>query len=295
MQPQDLLNKAKSPKVAFHRFVLLHGKEHSTDLFCFFEGSDSQYYFPRINIYNQNHHPIICGNKKTVFEVYDFIKFKYPTYKTSFFVDSDFDDNNQKVDLYTTCGYSIENFYCTENVINRILKNEFFLKVTDSEYIRLMDLFNKRQKEFHQATSLFNLWYFSAKQKAKTLNQSTNVCLDEKFPKDFISFSFHSITSDYSLQDIKEKFPDAIDVTEEDLNRNKEFFFSKEPTLRFRGKYEIEFIIKYLNFIITDANTTKAILKKKTKFKIDSALVLSQLSQYAETTNNLHLFLNSCA
>lgn len=294
MQPQDLLNKLKSPKVAFHKFVLLH-REHKTDLFCFFEGSDSQYYFPRINNYNENHHPIMCGNKQSVLDAYDFIKNKYSSYKTIFFVDSDFDENNSKDDLYVTCSYSIENFYCTEKVLSRILKNEFFLKITDPEYITIMDSFHKRQKEFHQATSLFNLWYFSAKKKAKTLSQSTNINLDDKFPKEFISFSFDSITSNYSLDDLKQKFPDAIEIKEEELNLNKEHFFSKEPTQRFRGKYEIEFISKYLNFLINDANGNKSVLKKKTKFKIDMALILSQLSQYAETTSHLHEFLKKCA
>lgn len=294
MQPKDLLIKAKSPKVAFHKFVLLH-REHHTDLFCFFEGTDSQYYFPRINNYGENHHPIVCGNKKSVLESYEYIKSKYSNYKTIFFVDSDFDEDISKKDLYITCSYSIENFYCTENVLSRILKNEFFLKVTDSEYKTIMDSFHQRQKEFHQATSLFNLWYFTAKRKAKALNQSTNVNLDDKFPKEFISFSFDSITHNYTLEDLRKKFPDAIEITEEELNIQRESFYSKQPTQRFRGKYEIEFVLKYLNFLIQDANVSKNILKKKTKFKIDSALILSQLSQYAETTNELSEFLKNCA
>jgi len=294
MQPQELLNKTKSPKVAFHKFVLLHRK-YQTDLFCFFEGTDSQYYFPRINNYFDNHHPIVCGNKKSVLETYEFVRTKYPNYKTAFFVDSDFDAISNKQNLFTTCTYSIENYYCTENVLNRILKNEFFLKVTDSEYNLIMEMFHDRQKEFHQVTSLFNLWYYSAKEKAKATNQSTNVSLEDKFPKEFISFSFSSITSKYSLDEIKLKFPDAIEISEDEINLNKQPFFSKEPTKRFRGKYEIEFMLKFLNFIIDDANVNKTILKKKTRFKIDSALVLSQLSQYAETPNELHEFLKNCA
>lgn len=294
MQPKDLLNRAKSPKVAFHKFVLLHRENH-TDLYCFFEGTDSQYYFPRINTFAENHHPIVCGNKKSVLESYEYIKSKYPNYKTVFFVDSDFDEDISKKDLYITCSYSIENFYCTENVLSRILKNEFFLKVTDSEYKTIMNSFHQRQKEFHQATNLFNLWYFTAKRKAKALNISTNVNLEDKFPKEFISFSFDSITHHYTLEDLKNKFPDAIEINEEDLNKQRESFYSKQPIKRFRGKYEIEFILKYLNFLIQDANVSKNILKKKTKFKIDSALILSQLSQYAETTNELNEFLKNCA
>lgn len=294
MQPQDLLLKTHSPKVAFHKFVLLHRK-HKTDLFCFFEGTDSQYYFPRINLINEENHPIVCGNKKSVLESYDFIKYKYPDYKTLFFVDNDFDETITKDDLFCTCGYSIENYYCNENVLSRILKNEFFLKVTDSEYKLIMDLFKKRQKEFHKATSLFNLWYFSSKRKAKKNKTTVNANLNDKFVKEFIIFSFDSITATYSLEDIKNKFPNAIEVNDDDLKFYKEDFYSKDPILRFRGKYEFEFMLKFLSYIIDDANNSKKILKKKTKFKIDPAIALSQLSQYAETTNSLKEFLKKCA
>lgn len=294
MQPQDLLKKAQSPKVAFHKFVLLH-REHKTDLFCFFEGKDSQYYFPRINEFNENNHPIICGNKKSVIDSYDFIKSKYPLYKTLFFTDSDFDEVIVKPDLYTTCGYSIENFYCSPNVISRILKNEFFLRVTDNEYVTIMDIFNRRQKEFHKETALFNLWYYSAKKKAKLESTIVNACLGDKFIKEFILFSFEGITSSYTLDDIKNKFPNAIEITEDDLKFYKPDFYRKEPIMRFRGKYEIEFITKFLQYIINDANKEKKILKKKTKFRIDSAIILSQLSQYAETTDCLREFLKSSA
>lgn len=294
MQPKDLLKKTYSSKVAFHKFVLLHRK-HKTDLFCFFEGADSQYYFPRINLHNENNHPIICGNKDSVLKSYDFIKSKYPSFKTLFFTDQDFDDIIIKKDLYTTFGYSIENYYCSEIVLSRILKNEFFLEVTDEKYTTIMDIFKKRQKEHFKATSLFNLWYYSAKKKAKIECTSVNAILGDKFIKDFICFSFDSITSNYTLTDIKKKFPDAIEISEDDLKSNLENFYSKEPLMRFRGKYQIEFIIKFLNYIIDDANTHKKILKKKTKFRIDPAIILSQISQYAETPNCLKEFLENCA
>ncbi|WP_159478608.1 DUF4435 domain-containing protein [Chryseobacterium sp. 18068] len=294
MQPKDLLKKTHSSQVVFHKFVLLHRK-HKTDLFCFFEGADSQYYFPRINNHNENNHPIICGNKKSVLESYDFIKNKYPSFKTIFFTDLDFDDIIVKKDLYTTSGYSIENYYCSENVFSRILKNEFFLKITDDEYLTLMDIFNKRQKEHTKATSLFNLWYYSAKKKANAGATTVNANLGDKFVKEFICYSFDSITSNYTLEDIKEKFPDAIAVSEEDLKSNLEDFNRKEPLMRFRGKYQIEFIVKFLKYIIDDANKEKRILKKKTKFRIDAAIVLSQISQYAETPKCLKDFLTNCA
>jgi len=158
-----------------------------------------------------------------------------------------------------------------------------------------MDIFQKRQKEFHKDTSLFNLLYFSAKRKAMENNTIVNASLNDKFVKEFISFSFDSITSNYTLEDIRSKFPDAIEISEEEIETYKEDFYAKKPILRFRGKYEFEFMLKYINFIIDDANKTKSILNKKTKFRIDPAIALSQLSQYAETSSSLREFLQTCA
>ncbi len=280
--------------MVFHKFVLLH-KNNKSDLFCFYEGKDTQYYFPRINTTEENHHPIVCGNKKSVLDSYKLIKEKYQSFRTKFFVDSDFDDPIYLADLYVTPGYSIENFYCTPQVISNILKNEFFFDETDESFKAIKELFEKRQTEFHNCTKLFNLWYFSAKKKSDKLGIASKISLNEKFPKEFISISISNISSNYSLETIKEKFPDAIDVTEQDLKDNTIEFDSKPPSLRYRGKYQIEFMVKFLNFIIKDANTDKQILKTKTNFRIDPALILSQLSQYAETPSCLKEFVSQCA
>jgi len=48
-------------------------------------------------------------------------------------------------------------------------------------------------------------------------------------------------------------------------------------------------------YVIEDANKHNNILKKKTKFRFDPALILSQLSQYAETPDCLKVFMEKCA
>lgn len=295
MQPNDLTNAIKnSPIVSFHRFVLLH-REFKSDLFCFYEGCDSQYYFPRINHFNEKNHPIICGNKKSVLETCEIVTKKYPNFKTSFFVDSDFDEPIIKKNLYSTPCYSIENFYCSENVVSNILKNEFNLKLTDLEYKKTIDLFNKMQKEFHKSTSLFNVWYYTIKKKAKKKNLQLNVTLDDKFPKGFLITRLGEVKSNYDLNKINKLYPDALNISEKELNNSLKNFYDKEPLRKHRGKYEIEFIIKFLNLLIEDCNVTKTILNKKTKFKIDSALILTQLCQYAETPSCLKDYLKNCA
>jgi hypothetical protein len=296
MSPQDLIEKSRnSSVVAFHKFVLLHRRYH-TDLFCFYEGKDSHYYFPRINNYfGENHHPIICGNKKSVISTFQSIDKKYPNFKTAFFVDKDFDENIHEDKVYNTPCYSIENLYCSEKVLKRILKNEFMLKETDSEFDKIIEIFTENQKEHHNATSLFNVWYATAKEKAKSEKTIVNVSLNEKFPKDFAIIKIGEFKSDYDLKLIKEKFPDSIDVSEEEIQQSLKSFYNIPPEKKHRGKYEIEFFLKFLKYLIEDCNKNKKILKTKTKFNVEASLILTQLSQYSETPDCLKEYIKNCA
>lgn len=290
MRPKELLKQSHSSNVAFHKFVLLH-RRHRTHLFCFFEGVDSQYYFPRINSLEENHQPIVCGNKKAVIESHKLIKSKYNDFRTKFFVDADFDTNTEMQDLYITPSYSIENLYCTEKTVSNILKNELHFSVIDEEYNQVLSIFRNRQEEFHNSTALFNLWYFSIKKKAEALKTIPNVSLADKFPKEFITFSFENVEATYNLETIKLKFPNALDVSEDEILSYKKDFDTKPPIYRFRGKYEIEFLIKFLIMIIEDSNIYNKVIKRKTKFRVDPALILSQLTQYADTPECLMEFL----
>lgn len=70
-----------------------------------------------------------------------------------------------------------------------------------------------------------------------------------------------------------------------DLQEKVKEFQEGETEKLLRGKFELEFLYTFLQFLITDANVKEnnKILKVKTKFRVDKALMLSQLSQYAET------------
>jgi hypothetical protein len=298
MKVIELLDKAKhSPVVAFHKFVLLT-KKHENDLFCFFEGYDSPYYSSRIKTFtSKNYHPIICGNKKSVISVKEKLEKDsvYQKYKTLFFIDRDFDEtlSSTSRNLYETPCYSVENFYVSLSSFSEILKNEFHLTEEEVEYKTAIELFKENQTSFHDASLFFNGWYALQKEKCRLEKCKLNICLNEKLPKGFIILKIGSISKNYELIDIEQKFPDAIKVSEDDIN-NK-IMKLKEVSLEksLRGKYEIWFLYEMLRYLIDDANNSKkrTILKAKTKFNIDKAQILSQLSQYADTPDCLIKFL----
>lgn len=298
MRPEDLLKLTENTAtVAFHKFVLLcKGKE--SDLYCFFEGRDAQYYSPRIkSITKKNYHPISCGNKKSVVDVHNWVSSHndYKKYSKTFFVDSDFDNSLNLDGIYETPCYSVENFYVNTKCLSEILKNEFGLTEIDVEYKSIINLFEKELEDFSKATLLFNAWYAGLKsKKQKEGLKSTCVSLSDKLPNDFVCIKIGAITSNYDLQKIMDKFPDAIKVDQEIINAEYSRLNCAEIHQKLRGKYQFSFFYEFLRFLIDDANSKKSILKKKTKFNIDKANMYGQLSQYALTTECLTNYLLKC-
>ena len=85
---EELRNSRARSVVAYAEFVDSTAKLPN-HLFCFFEGKDNDYYVPRIKRHTNDYHPIKCGGRSKVLEVYNLIKnqFVYEKYKKAFFID----------------------------------------------------------------------------------------------------------------------------------------------------------------------------------------------------------------
>ena len=101
-----------------------------------------------------------------------------------------------------------------------------------------MQLFIDKQKEFHKAVTLFNAWYACLIRIRNATKQKTGVHLQDKLPNNFIKFSLQSISKHYDINDIKKNFPNALEVSEEDLNAKLNEFNDCKSYQVFRGKYE---------------------------------------------------------
>lgn len=302
MTPEELIeHKNHSSSVAYHKFVLLTGKFGNSIFYCFFEGKeDGPYYHSRITHYFSSYESFICRGKSNVINLFfkiNKIK-KYKSYKIGYFIDHDFDPSINMPEIYETPTYSIENFYCTSKCLANILKTEFDINIIDPQFKVCMQLFKKRQSEFHKCIVIFNVWYCCIKNKAIEKNielKKLGVCLDDKIPTGFVKFDFAAkITQSYDLGDLKSMYPAAPVVLNKEISLFKKKFKTSDMTKILRGKYELEFVKKFLKFLINDANTkTKRIyIKKKTSFNFQDDLFLSQLSQYADTPNCLTKYLS---
>lgn len=132
-----------------------------THAFCFYEGEDGKYYNSRIEKYwGNNYIPLIAGNKKEVLRALRKITSDplYDSVCVMFFVDRDFDAPlaGTNSHLFETPCYSIENLYAQESSLDKILRAEFGLNVTDSDFHKCKEVYLLRLGEFIQVIRQFN-------------------------------------------------------------------------------------------------------------------------------------------
>jgi hypothetical protein len=281
--------REESANVGFQTFTK-HIREDKLGLFCFFEGKDSPYYYPRIkSVFTGNYYPINCSGKSNVLKVYELIRFhrEYNIYKKCFFVDRDFDVLIQNFEIYETPCYSVENFYTSPFVFGEILKSEFGLSETNTDFIKSNAVYIKLQIEFHEAVLIFNAWYACLIHLKSINKQHTGVNLEDSIPKEFIKISLDSITKNYDTLAIRTKYTDALPVDDEDIRNKVREFETKDKRQVFRGKFELDFMLKILDSLLVDSRTTKTYLSKQVKFHIVHTQAISQFSQYAETPDCL--------
>ncbi|MDR0603993.1 MAG: DUF4435 domain-containing protein [Bacteroidales bacterium] len=302
MHIEELRKSKNRPQVAFQEFALSTG-EKSGHLFCFFEGKDNAYYIPRIKQYTTDYYPIKCGNKKATLDVYALIvgKPEYKQYKLGFFIDRDFNDSvgEKAPPIFETPCYSIENLYVSLNVFKEIIINEFHLSETNDRelFITILNLYEKRQKEFHAAILLLNAWYACLIEKKDREQIDTGVVLNDLKLKDLVDIKLYHVGQKYDIEKLKEIFPHAIEIDEITLNLKIELFKSVEQHKVFRGKYEIEFLLKLIREILSDSYKTRTVMTEKinTSFgdgsSLNQELLLNLFSAYAETPQELIYYL----
>ena len=297
--PDKLRESRESRNIGYQTFIR-HIRENKEGLFCFFEGKDSPYYHLRIKqVFTGNYFPIKCGNKDKVLKVFQLINFHriYDKYKKAFFVDSDFDPPLHNPKIYETPCYSIENHYVSVAVFGEILKSEWGFSEVDEDYKRCIELYESLQIQFHAAVQLFNVWYACLIDKKQQLGEITGVNLDDKLPKGFVEISLDGVTSDYDFVKIQTQFPDALEVTLEEVNQKSAQFDTRDKRLTFRGKYELKFMLMIMDGLILDSKKAKKdrqYISKPIKYSITHPQAINQFSQYAETPLKLKQYIQNC-
>ena len=267
----------------------------STHAFCFYEGEDGKYYNSRIERYWGNSFiPMVAGNKKEVLKAMKKITSDpmYDDVCTMFFVDRDYDESLKGTNshLFETPCYSIENLYAQESSLDKILRAEFGLNITDSDYHKCKDVYRLRLAEFNNIIMRFNAIVKYQHQYAP------NICC-----------RFSSIKTSHlariSIDHVSQaaRHDEQISLLTEKLNVDVSMIDGIEAELRLesnldnilRGKNQLDLFVGMIA-CFREANNQGVFFSQKLENVHINISVnrLSELSQYAITPPELNEFLS---
>lgn len=292
--PQNLSSKRNDFVVCKQRYLLEKGRY---PIVCFVEGKhDSDYYLDKFrNHLGEDFGIVVCMNKKNVLRAYEnFYETDHQAIKLGFFVDHDFEPSVNNPNVFETDRYAIENYYCSEEVLCRILK--FGMKIENENVIAKAKEFHREQFEnFHETVCEFNAFYSLVKQKELVNKVCYKVCLDDKFPKDLADVEVGKFDKKYTLRDLLDFYSlDKSVVTQKEIDKECKRLNAKSPFVSYRGKYELEFMYKILCKLVDDTNkrTTNRIIQQKISANLNKKSFMSDYAQYADIAIGLKDYLN---
>ena len=299
---ESLRENRRGATVIFTAFTRMKEK-YDNNIFCCFEGDDSKYYFARIENWTkysaENIEVLNCQGKSEVLKFHKMInqREEYSNVKLLYFVDKDFDpiNLNEFNNVYQTPVYSIENFYTTKEAFIRILKCEFNYTNDDEDFSFLIKIFDERQNEFHSKMALFNAWLSCQRDKSSS-------GLTHRL--DLSSFSLNKIVTKITIDEIESNydktvleilFPQAILLTDEEIQNKLDFLSKCEPQETFRGKFEIDFLFLFLESVKIEFKSKNPRVSKKNGFQLNQSKknMISEFSQYASTKECLIKYLDT--
>ncbi len=300
MDVQEIREARNKGVVAFTRFCQ-DKKNHSDCVFCFFEGEDNKYYGPRIEQYAKYACDKIvsynCGGRQEVLRVYNLIRnvVEYEDINKMFFIDRDYLPLTEKIQhVYQTPCYSVENFYTSKDSFSRMLSREFCINSIEADFTKCVEDYSMRQQEFHNETLYLNAW-LSAQRKAEEQYHEKKISLvDYKVGRLFSEISVEKVCVKTPVvkEELLQHFPNAYDISDEEISYEIEYFNSGCPQQLFRGKFEIEFLKKIINNLKEKNKNNSYFEIKRECVYIDSNVnTLSSLSNYADTPECLVNFL----
>jgi hypothetical protein len=284
---QDFIARANNNPTAFH---------------CFFEGQDAKYYGSRIRALPEAPTFIEyrCGGKDAVCRLIHLITSsdEYKDMAVAFFLDRDFDDESryaQHSNVYVTEGYSIENYYISDEAIERIITGEFGLDPLSDvlEIQAVTSMLLSALSDFVDKSREINAWLAAIRDTELMTPARRRLNLDSHNIFDYIHPSLAGNITLYGLAELPKRFeveaPDSVSLSKRQID-----FAVVDGRLTFRGKWLLEGVRKYLEELKMDRRKTPpSIFTKRgnATLQLSKGNMISQLSHYADTPEPLKAFL----
>lgn len=292
---EEISGKSKSPTAIFHRYRVDTSAYNRVHLFV--EGYEDvgfySYHVPQSGDMNAKFH--VCFGKKNldfIIKLYRNSRIEAPN--TLFIRDSDFDKYLGTVtacrDLFLTCGYSVENYVCGPDVLQRFLLTVFCI---EEDPVR-----DDAVEEFSNICLRFHDWVAPLYGAAMyAVRNERNVDLDKFSASVFYDF----YGKQAALPDIVQVLDlERIGLTAGDFNEDSEKiaadYRTLDPIYWTRGKYILElisiFIRKLAPKLLAMQKTGQIrTFNRKAMATLDEVSVYQKLCSFAGATKDLRDFL----
>lgn len=294
--PDALSNRCNDASAIFLKFVNSLSEYGEDVIYCFVEGYDMPYYRSIVkNVCKKEPVEIKCNGKENVIAANEYIESmdRYKHYQKRYFVDHDFDANdNVPNTIFVTDGYSIENYYLSNECVSNILEIEFKISRLDhiDNYKKCMGFFQSEHEKFLKGTLLLNAWYSCLYASSKWNRK--DVFLEDSFPKEWMSLKIGNISFNYTLSDIETKFNKAPHMEAKAVDEEKTKLQTKGYKF-FRGKYEMQFLFEFLKYIQNEPKKNRIYSVASCSIPFYQNTMLSTFSQYADVSEKLYKYLEA--
>jgi hypothetical protein len=269
---QQLRGEASGSHAIYHQFALMQSKCALDTIFLFFEGDeDPAFYIGHLLPYlgDRRYHEFVCNGRDEVLNVYELCaRDGRARGRVLYFIDKDHSDfigslAGMSNCTYQTKSYSFENYLVCEAVFRRYWVERLRLPNYDARYEVHVNLFHALYQSFVARMKLLTAIILLGRGidggKPIKLNLN-NVRLERLLRLDFSTGSVHWLAG------AGKHFIDASDCCEsrmrisvEDIKKVcRKYLQSADPKGYIRGKYELWFFLKFLEFISRRLSDRKA-------------------------------------
>lgn len=277
---QSLKDAGASSITSYIRFLQEY-KSTDKALHLFIEGNDDPSFYTNFikNIAGKKYELYFynCKNKNGVYENYNKINWNtYNKHKALFFVDKDYsdilglsyvtDDN-----IFVTKYYSIENYLVNVKILKRILTD--LLHITDTETINgIVKTFKKEHKVFCKQMHILSSWIIFHRSKGNNIPLSkVNLSHIFSFDQDLKINRLQEPQGTKLLTYLNNKTGN-VDTTEcwKEISKiYRQIRLISKDKIHLRGKFEIWFLIAFINELMENVNAVKSKGKQKLKMNIN--------------------------
>lgn len=299
---QELRESKNETNVALTDFFLVY-RPGLRSVYCFVEAQEDLVYYGsvfRVLSVKKEIRFFQCKGKDGVLSAHKLLqsKRKYRDASKGFFIDRDFDRKIWNRDIYETPYYSIESFYTSMGFLNNILVSIFNIPLYSDDHNACLSSFLKLQKKFHEGIiNLNSMLACYSKIRAGSSQRLPRLKIDAifKLPDDLVSVDLGKINLQSNTHsDLDSLFSLKGLISKSKFKKRRKKMQKLNKAQRFRGKFEIFFMIKFLHrlkHLIEDSRKTFCSTTYKTPVQFNKETFMVLTNSFADVPNCLRRYI----